>query len=74
MNDLQFAMRYQCLPIRCSGCLVSLQNELYTFAKTNCFKSMVKDAVYGRFQGTKSIHTFMCLTMKLVMRKKVACI
>jgi hypothetical protein len=27
MNDLQFAGRYQCLPIRCSECLISLQNE-----------------------------------------------
>jgi hypothetical protein len=27
MNDLQFAVRYQCLPIRCSGRLISLQNE-----------------------------------------------
>jgi hypothetical protein len=27
MNDLQFAWRYQCLPIRCSGRLISLRNE-----------------------------------------------
>jgi hypothetical protein len=27
MNDLQFAGRRQCLPIRCSGRLISLQNE-----------------------------------------------
>jgi hypothetical protein len=27
MNDLQLAGRYQCLPIRCSGRLISLQNE-----------------------------------------------
>jgi hypothetical protein len=27
MNDLQFAGRYECLPIRCSGRLISLQNE-----------------------------------------------
>jgi hypothetical protein len=27
MNDLQFAGRYQCLPIRCSGRLISMQNE-----------------------------------------------
>jgi hypothetical protein len=27
MNDLQFVGRYQCLPIRCSGRLISLQNE-----------------------------------------------
>jgi hypothetical protein len=27
MNDLQFAGRYQCLPIRCSERLTSLQNE-----------------------------------------------
>jgi hypothetical protein len=27
MTDLQFAAIYQCLPIRCSGRLMSLQNE-----------------------------------------------
>jgi hypothetical protein len=27
MNDLQFAGRYQCLQIRCSGRLISLNNE-----------------------------------------------
>jgi hypothetical protein len=27
MNDLQFAGKYQYLPIRCSGRLISLQNE-----------------------------------------------
>jgi hypothetical protein len=27
MNGLQFAERYQCLPIRCSGRVISLQNE-----------------------------------------------
>jgi hypothetical protein len=27
MTVLQFAGRYQCLPIRCSGRLISLQNE-----------------------------------------------
>jgi hypothetical protein len=27
MNDLQFARRYQCLPIRCSEHLISLKNE-----------------------------------------------
>jgi hypothetical protein len=27
MNDLQFAGRYKCLPIRCSGRLISLRNE-----------------------------------------------
>jgi hypothetical protein len=27
MNDLQFAGRYQCLPVRCSGRVISLQNE-----------------------------------------------
>jgi hypothetical protein len=27
MNDLQFDGRYQCLPIRCSGRLISLHNE-----------------------------------------------
>jgi hypothetical protein len=27
MNDLHFVRRYQCLPIRCSGRLISLQNE-----------------------------------------------
>jgi hypothetical protein len=30
MNDLQFAERYQCLSIRYSGRLISLQNEHYT--------------------------------------------
>jgi hypothetical protein len=29
MNDLKFAGRYQCLPIRRSGRLISLQNEHY---------------------------------------------
>jgi hypothetical protein len=27
MNDLQFVVRYQGLPIRCSGRLISLHNE-----------------------------------------------
>jgi hypothetical protein len=27
MNDLQFAVRCQCLPIRCSGRLISLRNK-----------------------------------------------
>jgi hypothetical protein len=27
MKDLQFSGRYQCLPIRCSGRLISLHNE-----------------------------------------------
>jgi hypothetical protein len=27
MNDLQFAGRYKCLPISCSGLLISLQDE-----------------------------------------------
>jgi hypothetical protein len=27
MNELQFAEGYQCLPIRCSGRLISLHNE-----------------------------------------------
>jgi hypothetical protein len=31
MNALQFAGRYQCLPIRCSGRLISLQNEHAVF-------------------------------------------
>jgi hypothetical protein len=34
MNDLHFAGRYQCLPIRCSGILISLHNEhtIYVYA------------------------------------------
>jgi hypothetical protein len=33
MNDLQFAGRYQCLSIRCSGRLISLQNEHPKFSE-----------------------------------------
>jgi hypothetical protein len=35
MNDLQFAGRFQCLPIRCSGRLMSLQNEHSIHVCTN---------------------------------------
>jgi hypothetical protein len=31
MNDLEYAERYQCLPIICSGWLISLQNEIIRF-------------------------------------------
>jgi hypothetical protein len=31
MNDLQFSGRYRCLPIRCSGRLISLHNEHYIY-------------------------------------------
>jgi hypothetical protein len=43
MNDLQFAGRYQCLPIRCSGRLISLRNEhsiQWNMLFSTCFREL----------------------------------
>jgi hypothetical protein len=44
MNGLQFAGRYQCLPIRCSGRLISLHNEhsINTQLKAHSFIDEIK--------------------------------
>jgi hypothetical protein len=48
MNDLQFTGRYQCLPIRCSGRLISLQNEHLYNGVNN-----VEVVIRGRFMITE---------------------
>jgi hypothetical protein len=52
MNDLQFAGRYQCLPITCSGRLISLQNEHPIYAavtKEHVPKDLIGITINGVF-------------------------
>jgi hypothetical protein len=58
MNNLQFAGRYQCLPIRCSVRLISLQKEhpICPTAQTNVSCSVIKQIDLSN--GTKFMHAF----------------
>jgi hypothetical protein len=50
MNDLQFAGTYQCLPIRCSGRLISLQNEHPIFSTPGFTLSNILIVIYNAFR------------------------
>jgi hypothetical protein len=83
MNGLQLAGRYQCLPIRCSGRLLSLRamNTLYNpdviIGTESWLRQEVSNAevfrddytTFMRDRNTRGGGVFICVKKKLCLRK-----